>query len=212
MAVQVGTIERVYVRPPQTSALGAWRAYGWHRDPDPEEIAREHTAFRDELARAGAEVVCGTTSVEGDPDAIYAYDPVLITASGAIPLLPGKEGRRGEPDAALEDLEAAGVPVLDRLRSPGTAEGGDMCFLDEVTLAVGRGYRTNDAGIEQLRELLPGVEVLAFDLPHQHGPAECLHPYRDSGTRRTGTSAQSVPGTARGRSRRRRTVRWRRRP
>jgi N-dimethylarginine dimethylaminohydrolase len=42
---------------------------------------------------------------------------------------------------------------------------------------VGRGYRTNDAGIEQLRALLMprGVVVVAFDLPHLHGPRECLH-------------------------------------
>src|SRR5207248_1026860 len=135
----------------------------------------EHQTFRDELARAGAEVVCGSTPVPGDPDAVYAYDPVLMTRAGVIPLRPGKEGRRGEPEAELRDLEAAGVPLLEGIRAPGTAEGGDMCFLDDRTLAVGRGYRTNDAGIEQLRTLLPDVEVLAFDLPHQRGPAECLH-------------------------------------
>jgi N-dimethylarginine dimethylaminohydrolase len=42
-------------------------------------------------------------------------------------------------------------------------------------MVIGRGYRTNDAGIEQLRALLPLVDVLAFDLPHHHGPEECLH-------------------------------------
>jgi dimethylargininase len=175
MTVQIGTLERVYVRPPNTEALSSWRAYGWHREPDPEAIASEHSAFRKALAAAGAEVVCGETAVDGDPDAVYAYDPVLMTPAGAIPLRPGKEGRRSEPHAALADLERAGVSVLKGIRPPGTAEGGDMFFLDEETLAVGRGYRTNDAGIEQLRALLPDVEVLAFDLPHLNGPAECLH-------------------------------------
>ena len=175
MAVQTGTLQRVYVRQPETFALSAWRAYGWHRKPDPEAIAREHAAFRETLTAAGAEVVCGETPAEGDPDAVYAYDPILITPAGAMPLRPGKEGRRAEPHAALADLERAGVPVLKGIRPPGTAEGGDMFFLGERTLAVGRGYRTNDAGIEQLRTLLPDVEILVFDLPHRHGPAECLH-------------------------------------
>jgi N-dimethylarginine dimethylaminohydrolase len=176
MTVQTGTRERVYVRPPTTGALSAWRSYGWHRQPDPDAIAKEHAAFRDLLSDAGAEVVCGETPVEADLDAVYAYDPILMTpAGGAIPLHPGKEGRRGEPDASLVDLERAGVPVLEGIREPGTAEGGDMFFLDARTLAVGRGYRTNDAGIQQLRTLLPEVEVLTFDLPHQRGPAECLH-------------------------------------
>jgi N-dimethylarginine dimethylaminohydrolase len=50
-----------------------------------------------------------------------------------------------------------------------------MLWLDAETLIVGRGYRTNDEGIDQLRDLLPGVAVLAFDLPHVGGPDECLH-------------------------------------
>ena len=55
------------------------------------------------------------------------------------------------------------------------AEGGDTVWLDERTLLVGRGYRTNDAGIEALRELLTGVEVIAFDLPHYNGRGEVMH-------------------------------------
>src|SRR5438128_3963662 len=105
MALRTGTLRRVYVRPPDVSSLAAWRAYGWHREPDPQEIEREHTAFRRELSSAGAEVICGDAGIAGDPDAIYAYDPVLISPTGAILLHPGKEGRRREPDALAEDLE-----------------------------------------------------------------------------------------------------------
>jgi dimethylargininase len=177
MNPMTGTLRRVYVRPPDASTLGRWRDYGWHREPDGNLITEEHAAFREELSRAGAEVVRGGTAVEGDPDSMYAFDPVLMTPAGAVFLRPGKEGRRGEPDASAHDLEAAGVGTLGRIEPPGTAEGGDMFFLDAATLAVGRGYRTNDEGIGQLRQLLGdvGVEVLAFDLPHQNGPAECLH-------------------------------------
>ena len=172
---QVGPLHRVYVRAPRAADLAAWRDYGWHAEPDPDLAADEHRAFRAELERAGAEVILGEAEVEGDPDAIYAYDPVLMTDRGAILLRPGKLGRRREPSAIATDLEDAGVPVLGALEEPACAEGGDMFWLDEGTLAVGRGYRTNDEGIAALRELLPGVEVLAFDLPHQRGPSECLH-------------------------------------
>jgi N-dimethylarginine dimethylaminohydrolase len=46
-----------------------------------------------------------------------------------------------------------------------------------VTLLVGRGYRTNAAGIEQLRSLLApkGVDVVAAPLPYGAGPSACLH-------------------------------------
>jgi N-dimethylarginine dimethylaminohydrolase len=51
-----------------------------------------------------------------------------------------------------------------------------MFWLDERTLLVGRGYRTNDEGIEQLRGLLePDAELIQVDLPHFRGPDACLH-------------------------------------
>ena len=163
------------MRPPDARDLAAWREYGWRAAPDAGGAGEEHAALRAELERAGASVICGTARAAGDPDAIYAYDPLLSTDAGAILLRPGKPGRRGEPEACASDLEAAGVRILGRLTPPACAEGGDMFWLDRRTLIVGRGYRTNDDGIEQLRGLLPEVDVVAFDLPHRNGPDECLH-------------------------------------
>src|SRR5207302_9589453 len=56
-------------------------------------------------------------------------------------------------------------------------EGGEVCWVDGRTLAVGRGYRTNDAGIRQLRDLLTGYvdEVIVVALPHWHGPEDVFH-------------------------------------
>ncbi|HET9722387.1 MAG TPA: arginine deiminase family protein [Actinomycetota bacterium] len=172
---QVGPLRRVYVRPPRAADLGAWRDHGWREAPNPEAAAEEHRAFRAELERAGAEVVVGAAVVEGDPDAIYAYDPVLMTDGGAILLRPGKDTRRREPQAVAADLEDAGVPILGALEEPACAEGGDLFWLGGATLAVGLGYRTNEAGIAAIRRLLPAIDVLSFDLPHLRGPAECLH-------------------------------------
>jgi N-dimethylarginine dimethylaminohydrolase len=73
------------------------------------------------------------------------------------------------------DLETANVPVAGRLQGSELAEGGDLCRLDERTLLAGRGYRTNDEGIDALRRHLPDVEVLAFDLPHWRGRGEVMH-------------------------------------
>ncbi len=179
MAIQnaVGSLRRVYVRPPKAEDFAAWREYGWRAAPDPVRAAEEHEMLRARLAEAGAEVVVAAGSVPGDPDAVYAYDPTLPTDAGVILLRPGKEGRRREPGAVAADLVAAGLGVLGKLESPGTAEGGDMFWLDATTLLAGRGYRTNDTGIAQLRDLLApaGATVEMFDLPHFHGPDECLH-------------------------------------
>jgi dimethylargininase len=135
----------------------------------------EHEAFRALLVEARAEVVVAATPHSLDPDAIYVYDPALVTDDGAVMLRPGKEGRRGEVEVMAADFVEAGVPIAGRLDAPAMAEGGDTLWLDERTLLVGRGYRTNDEGIRQLAEAMPGVEVVAFDLPHLRGAGEVLH-------------------------------------
>jgi len=103
------------------------------------------------------------------------YDPVLIGSAGAILLEIGKPGRAGEADALLTTLTAAGVPIAGRMEAPATADGGDVFWLDERTVLVGRGYRTNNAGIAEIRRLLPFADVIAFDLPHMRGRGEVLH-------------------------------------
>ena len=167
-------LRRVLVRPPAATALGAWREYGWRAAPDPLRIADEHAAFRAAIAEAGVEVVVADPDPE-NPDAVYVYDPAIVTPSGAVVLRPGKAGRRGEAELIARDLEAAGVPVLARIEAPGEIEGGDTLWLDDRTLAIGLGYRTNEAGTEQLRAALPDVDVLAFDLPYWRGRDEILH-------------------------------------
>jgi dimethylargininase len=170
-------IQRAYVRSPDAAALSAWKAYGWHAEPDAAAAAGEHDAFVALLRAAIPEVIVGDAPVPGDPDAIYAYDPILVTEDGVIPLRMGKDGRRAEPTIVADELRATGLDILPPLQAPATAEGGDMLFLDDRTLLVGLGYRTNEAAVRQLRPALheQGVDVLTFDLPHLHGPGECLH-------------------------------------
>ena len=170
-----GDLRRVLVRAPRAKDLRGWRTCGWRGEPDAAGIAREHEAFSALLEEAGAEVVYAESEADGNPDAIYTYDPALVTDDGALLLHPGKKCRRGEVDALAEDFSRAGVPIAGRLRDPEWAEGGDCCWLDERTLLVGCGYRTNGAGIARLRELLPEVEVVAFDLPHWRGRGEVMH-------------------------------------
>jgi N-dimethylarginine dimethylaminohydrolase len=111
----------------------------------------------------------------GNPDAIYAYDPVLVGERGAVLLRPGKDGRLGEPGALEVALARAGVPVAARIEAPGTIDGGDTLWLDPDTLLVGRGYRTNASGVAQLQAAFPDAEVLSYDLPHWNGRAEVMH-------------------------------------
>ena len=169
-----GDLRRVLVRPPLEADVAAWEAYGWRSAPDIAAARAEHEAFSTLLEEAGAEVVVSEHD-PGNPDAIYTYDPTLVGVDGAVLLLPGKEGRRGEPPATVAPLEAAGVPVVGRVELPATVEGGDTVWLDERTLLVGIGYRTNPAALDALTAVFPGIELIAFDLPHWNGAGEVMH-------------------------------------
>ena len=169
-----GTLKRVLVRPPLSEDVERWREYGWRAAPDHPAAAAEHEALRSLLEEAGAEVIVSRHD-PGNPDAMYVYDPVLVGTGGAVLLRPGKEGRRGEPTAIVAALETAGVPVAAELQAPVLAEGGDTVWLDEATLLVGIGYRTNDEAVPALEAAFPGVTVVPFDLPHWNGTGEVMH-------------------------------------
>jgi N-dimethylarginine dimethylaminohydrolase len=174
----VAPLRRVLLNPPVAPDAGvSWEAFAYRRPIDAALAEREHAALRQILAGSGVEVVAGEI---GDPalqDAIFVFDPVIITDAGAILCRMGKPLREAEVALMERTLGALGVPIAGRIVAPGTVEGGDCLWLDRQTLAVGRGYRTNAEGIRQLRAILApqGVEVVTVDLPHWHGPGECLH-------------------------------------
>ncbi len=173
-ASMTAPLRRVLVRPLLAEDVSSWRTCGWHAAPDLVAASEEHEAFCLLLEEAGAEVVVSRHD-PGNPDAIYVYDPVLVGREGAVLLRPGKRARRGEPRALVPSLEAAGVRVVGELEADVLAEGGDTLWLDESTLLVGIGYRTNEDAVRALDAALPGVEVVAFDLPHWNGADEVLH-------------------------------------
>jgi N-dimethylarginine dimethylaminohydrolase len=166
----VEPLRRVLVRRPPADTSD-WRRFGWREQPDPARLAAEHERFAELLEEAGAEVVVAPPTTL---DAIYTFDPAIVFDAGAVLLRPGKPERADEVDAIAEELESAGVAVAAQLEAPAFAEGGDTAWLDERTFLVGRGYRTNQAGIEALERIL-AVETLAFDLPHFQGSGEVMH-------------------------------------
>ena len=164
----------VLVRPPLAEDVERWREYGWHAAPDHAAAAAEHEVLCGLLEDAGAEVVVSRHD-PGNPDAIYVHDPVLVGKEGAVLLRPGKEARRTEPPALVASLAAAGVPIAHEVTAPAIVEGGDTVWLDERTLLVGIGYRTNDAAVGALASAFAGVELVPFDLPYWNGPGEVMH-------------------------------------
>jgi dimethylargininase len=134
---------------------------------------REHDAFTALLASLGPTVHVLDVETD-DPDLVYTFDPLLVSARGAIPLRPGKPNRAGEPDILEAWTTAAGIPVAGRIEAPGTIEGGDTFWLRPELCVIGRTLRTNDAGARQLAAIVGG-EVRIVDLPYWRGPSELVH-------------------------------------
>ncbi|HEX6901038.1 MAG TPA: arginine deiminase family protein [Thermoanaerobaculia bacterium] len=174
----VEPLRRVMVKRPE-EAFATADPERWHYTsrPDLDEARREHDALVEILADAGAEVIGHPEPQPERADAIFVFDPALVTDWGAVILRMGKELRRGEEAAMARRFREIGVPILAELNGEATAEGGDLLWLDRQTLAVGQGFRTNAEGLRQLREAMAGlgVEVLPVPLPYFTGPEACLH-------------------------------------
>jgi N-dimethylarginine dimethylaminohydrolase len=150
-------------------------AHGFLRPVDLEVARREHDRFAEVLAGLGPTVhVLDADTLGPSPDSVYAFDPLLVTERGAIPLRPGKPNRRSEPDGLVAWTLAAGIPTVGRIEAPGTVEGGDTFWLRPNLFCIGRTLRTNDAGARQLAGLVEG-DVRTFDVPYWRGPERLVH-------------------------------------
>jgi N-dimethylarginine dimethylaminohydrolase len=179
----VGSLQRVLVCSPRSAGWNRpeyatrWRDLGFHHAPNFAVAQAQHDALCRELAAAGAEVMELAHSPELSIDAVYTHDASLPTDFGLVVMRPGKPNRVFEGRHQGAFCLRFAIPTLVEIGAPGTTDAGDILWLDSNTLLVGHGYRTNAAGIQQLRDVLApkGVEVLSAPLPYGPGPSACLH-------------------------------------
>jgi N-dimethylarginine dimethylaminohydrolase len=171
-------LKRVLMRRASSAMRGADRET-WHYGSgfDAERAAKQHQALADLVAASGASIEWLDDIQDGLADSVFTHDPSLMTDHGAIILSMGKALRRAEPSLHEAIYRRMGVPILGRVEDPGTVEGGDCVWVDAKTLAIGRGVRTNQDGIQQVANLLSplGIKVYGYDLPLWHGDEACLH-------------------------------------
>ena len=175
----VGVPSRVLVCSPRTAGWHApdadWDGYGFLRSPDPERAQAAHEQLCAVLTEQGIDVL--ELGEAPGLDSVYTHDPSLALGRGVILLPMGKAQRREECAAQEAAFHGAGVEILARLEAPATAEGGDLVWLNEQCLMVGRSYRTNAEAVRQLRAILEpsAIEVVEIPLVHWDGPDRCLH-------------------------------------
>ncbi len=177
VASMTAPLRRVALRKPGASIQQA-NAETWNYGPgfDKDKVESEHAAFTDLLVKKGVEILW-MDEESGIADAVFTYDASLMTPGGAILMKPGKPLRAGEQELHRNFYAQQEIPIVGEITGDGHAEAGDTLWLDEKTLAVGRGFRTNQSGIDQLKAQLTGVgiDVHAFDLPVYYGASACLH-------------------------------------
>lgn len=176
-------LERVIVKHPNEAFISQehlsdqWKTFNYLQEPNFEEAVSEYKTFIEILEKHVPQIDYLPKSDKVGLDSIYAHDPVKLTPAGAIILRSGKKLRQPEATIYKDFLQEKEIPIIGELAGEAVSDGGDIVWLDDKTLVVGRGYRTNDEAIRQLKEITaPYVdEFIVVQLPHDQGEAECLH-------------------------------------
>lgn len=179
---EIGELKRVLVKRPEQAFVSRakleseWKRLGYLECPDFSKAIREYEHVLAILA-GQSELIFSSQDDSLSIDSIYVRDASVATDRGAILCSMGKPDRVGEPASQMKVFIDAAIPVLGSIRVPGFLEGGDVVWINRHTLAVGRGYRTNSRGIEQLKRLVDDsdLEWLVVDLPHWKGPGDVFH-------------------------------------
>lgn len=155
-----------------------WRSLNFTAPPDLSRACDEYDKFLDMIVAPGVDLQFLDDDSSVGLDSIYCRDASVHGPGDSVVLCcMGKDQRRGEPAVQRRAFERAGLRVAGEIRAPGRLEGGDVVWLDDRHVAVGRGYRTNDAGIDQYRALLGDSidELITVPLPHWKGTGDVFH-------------------------------------
>jgi len=180
---EFGSLARVVVKLPRDAFRDEetidreWRDLNFTEAPDLQKALDQYEHFLALIGSMGAELLMLPASAGTGLDSIYVRDASVLTPRGIVLCHMGKPQRVHEPAAQGEAFATWGIPIAGAIEPPGLIEGGDVVWLDERTVAVGRGYRTNDEGIRQYRRILGDMvdELFVVPLPHHRGPGDVFH-------------------------------------
>ncbi len=180
---ETGAITRILLKHPRDAFRDAasisqqWQALNFTSAPDITAAIAEYDRFVSAVDGRGVTLHFLPPAEGTTLDSIYVRDASVVCDRGAILCRMGKPAREGESGAQEAGLRAVGYPIVGAIVAPGRLEGGDVVWLDRRTIAVGRGYRTDDAGIAQLRALLRDDidQMMVVPLPHWRGSRDVFH-------------------------------------
>jgi arginine deiminase len=133
--------------------------------PDVGRAAAQHDDLAAVYRAAGVDVHYVAPDV-APPNLMFCADLFVMTPAGAILARPASTVRAGEERWVARRLAELGVPILRSIGGTGTFEGADAMWLDERTVMIGRGPRTNEDGARQVAAALAeqGITPVVVDL------------------------------------------------
>ena len=153
-----------------------WQPEGFIGLPNIDQALEQYERFLEPLRATGARLDFVPAEEGAGISAIYCRDSSILTSKGVLLGNMKNACRRGEPGVMNDYFRQLDIPIVGAIEGDGNLEGGDFVWFDEHHCAVAHGYRTNAAGIRQMRRILgDGVHVEVVPLPHYHGAEECLH-------------------------------------
>jgi len=154
-----------------------WKDLHFISQPKFDKAVLQYNQLISLIESFGTEILMLPKNDETNLDSIYTHDAGIATSEGIVICNMGKEVRKNEPKALKNYLLENNIPIVGEIKDPGIIEGGDFIWINERTVAVGEGYRTNKKGIQQLRDILGNQvdDIIPVPLPHWLGPENCLH-------------------------------------
>ena len=128
----------------------------------------QHTAYCQALVDAGMEVTI-LPKDNNHPDCIFVEDQAVVIDGHVLMPVPGHPSRVNEqpPISEFINRQLSGTKICS-MHGEARMDGGDILRLGDLFF-VGRSSRTNDAGIEELQDLLThlGHELRIIEIPDQ---------------------------------------------
>ena len=179
----VNSVKRILLKHPRDAFLSQQKInseskkLNYPSPPDLDLAIKQYDLFVKLIRSFGSEVYFLPADNNTSLDSIYTHDPCTMTNNGLIVCNMGKLKRSTEPEHLKRFFQSINIPIIGKIESPGTLEGGDIVWINKDTVAVGEGYRSNSEGINQFKKLLgkQAKEIIPVALPHWEGPNDCLH-------------------------------------
>lgn len=164
---EVGRLERVLVHEPgdEFKSVVDPDAWNWEGLPRQKRAAKEHSRLVEVLEEHGV-----TVHRLGDADSdlaetLFVRDVGFAIEGGLVVAKMVEETRHGEERRLTERVVELGIPIYHTVHGPGGFEAGNLVWLDEETVAVGRSKTTNAEGIRQIRSVLDTYGIELVEVP-----------------------------------------------